>query len=159
MKTINRFGVPLLLAALLVSCAPQGPQTLTDADVASIRANVEGWDKAFNARDWAGVASFYTEDCIMMAPNTPTVQGRAAVEALFAQTPPFNAAGLEITEIDGRGDLAVVHGTYSMTFTIEGMPPFEDTGKWIEVRYKQADGSWLIHRDIYNSDVAPPKEG
>jgi len=157
MKTINRFGVLLLLAGLLISCAPQGPQSLTDADVASIRASVEAWDKAFNARDWAAVAAFYTEETIMMAPNVPAVKGRAGVQELFSKMPPFSAMALQVSEIDGRGDLAVAHGTYTMTVTIEGMPPFEDVGKWVEIRQKQADGSWLIHRDIYNSDIAPPK--
>jgi len=159
MQITIRCAVPLLLAALLVSCAPPGQQTLADADVAAIRASSEGWDKAYNERDWAALASFYTEDAIVMPPNVPAVKGRAGIEGFFAQTPPFSAAGLEITEIDGRGNLAVVSGTYSVTFTIEGMPPFEDVGKWVEIRHKQADGSWLIHRDIFNSDVAPPTEG
>jgi hypothetical protein len=79
MRKTVRSAVPLLLVALLVSCAPQGPQSLSDADVAAIRASVEAWEEAFNAHDWAAVAAFYTEDAVMMAPNTPAVKGRAAV--------------------------------------------------------------------------------
>jgi uncharacterized protein (TIGR02246 family) len=158
MQRIVRFAVPLLLVALLVSCAPQGPQSLSDADVAAIRASVEAWEEAFNAHDWAAVAAFYTEDAIMMAPNTPAVKGRAAVAELFSMMPPFSGMDLQASEIDGRGDLAVVRGTHTMTIMIEGMPPFEEVGKWVEIRQKQADGSWLIHRDIYNSDLPLLKE-
>jgi ketosteroid isomerase-like protein len=72
--------------------------------------------------------------------------------------PPFSGMDLQASEIDGRGDLAVVRGTHTMTIMIEGIPPFEEVGKWVEIRQKQADGSWLIHRDIYNSDLPLSKE-
>ncbi len=59
-------------------------------------------------------------------------------------------------EIAGRGDLAYVRGTYKLKIVLEGHDPIPDTGKYIEIRKKQADGSWLLYRDIFNSDVPLP---
>jgi ketosteroid isomerase-like protein len=43
-----------------------------------------------------------------------------------------------------------------MTIHIPNVPiPASDRGTYIELWEKQADGSWKIARDIYNSDVAP----
>jgi ketosteroid isomerase-like protein len=33
--------------------------------------------------------------------------------------------------------------------------PVKDTGKFIEIRRKEPNGSWLILRDFWNSDLAP----
>jgi hypothetical protein len=33
-----------------------------------------------------------------------------------------------------------------------------DVGKFIEVRKKQGDGAWLIHADMFNSDVCLESE-
>jgi hypothetical protein len=40
-----------------------------------------------------------------------------------------------------------------MTLHPEGAPrPVEEIGKYIEIRTRQADGSWPIAADIFNSD-------
>ena len=53
-----------------------------------------------------------------------------------------------------RDDLAYVLGTYTMTIVPPGAPgPIEDSGKYIEIRRRQPDGSWLISTDIFNSDL------
>jgi ketosteroid isomerase-like protein len=62
---------------------------------------------------------------------------------------------LTIDEIDGRADLAYVRGSYSMTLHPQGAPaPVDDVGKYLEIRMHQADGSWLLAVDIFNSDKA-----
>ena len=34
--------------------------------------------------------------------------------------------------------------------TIPGMPPMDDHGKFVDVRKRQADGSWLYEWDMFN---------
>jgi ketosteroid isomerase-like protein len=51
-----------------------------------------------------------------------------------------------------------VLGTYTMTIVPPGAPgPVNDSGKYVEVRRKQSDGSWLIAVDIFNSDLPAPQ--
>ena len=65
---------------------------------------------------------------------------------------------VEMLEIEGRGDLAYVRGTYSITVRPPGASgPTKDTGKCIEIWRKQADGSWKVIRDIFKSDL--PTQG
>ena len=122
-------------------------------DIAAIEEGSAAFVAAANADDWGGIAALYTEDAVLMPPNGPAVQGRADIEAFFAAFPPTSGFTLNPVEIDGRGDLAFVRGTYSLTLEIEGMEPTPDTGKYIEIRRRQPDGSWLLAVDIFNSDV------
>ena len=129
---------------------------LTDADKAAINAKTQAFINGVNAGDWAAVAATYTEDAIVLPPNAPAVRGRSAIEASFAEFPPISDFTITNTEVEGVGDLAYLVGTYTITMTPEGAEPIHDTGKFIEIRKKQADGSWLLHRDIYNSDAPAP---
>jgi ketosteroid isomerase-like protein len=158
-------GEPMtrLLTALgiLLLAAPAGfSQTagLPDKDVAAIRAQTADFAKGLNAADFASVAGLYAETATFMPPNQPLVSGRAAIEAWLKGFPPVKDFALQIVEVDGRGDIAFCRGTYSMTIAPPGAPaPVKDTGKYIEVRRRQKDGSWKIVADIFNSDLPEAK--
>ncbi len=152
MKRSKTLAVLAVLSISLAACAG-GAASLSDADIAAIEEVSASFAAAANANDWGGVAALYTEDAVLMPPNGPAVEGQAAIEAFFAAYPPFSGFTLNPVEIDGRGDLAFVRGTYSLTLEIEGMEPTPDTGKYIEIRRRQPDGSWLLAADIFNSDV------
>jgi ketosteroid isomerase-like protein len=127
---------------------------LTDADIAAMKASTETFGQAWASKDYDTLMALYTTDAIMMPPNAPLAQGGAALRAFMENFPPVKEANLTIEEIDGRKDLAYVRGSYSITIEMEGVPePVLDTGKYIEIRVKQQDGSWLISRDIFNSDL------
>ena len=60
---------------------------------------------------------------------------------------------VELAFGDGHDDLAYVRGTYTMTLQPEGAPnAIEDTGKFLDIRKKQPDGSWVWTVDMYSSD-------
>jgi ketosteroid isomerase-like protein len=141
---------------------------LTDEDVAAIKASTEAYVQAMRSKDWAAlaalyteVAALYTEDAVWMPPNQPIIRGRAAIQAWNEAYPPVTEFNLTIEEIDGFGNLAYVRGASSTTMEPEGAPePIRSTGKYIEIRRKQQDGSWLISIDIFNSalPLPPPSE-
>jgi len=144
----------MLLAMFMSACQAPAPPALSDADVAAIRTANASYASAVKARDWAALAALYAQDAIILPPNHPPVTGRADIKAYFEGFPPMSAFEVPAVEIEGRGDLALIRGTYSMTINQEGAAPVTDSGKWMEMRRKHADGSWLILRDIWNSDVA-----
>jgi uncharacterized protein (TIGR02246 family) len=134
---------------------------LSVGDVAAIKASINAYVQAVRIEDWTAVAALYTEDAVCMPPNQPIVQGREAILTWLEAYPTMTEFNLIGIEIEGCGDLAYVVGTISMTVAPEGAPePIQDTGKFLEIRRKQEDGSWLIAVDMFNSDLPlpPPPE-
>ena len=145
----------------VLSCAALGcqaaPAKLSEADVAALRAGVDSIEAQILSHRDSAAAAHYTENAVFMTPNLPAVQGRAAIRAWFAAGPPFSAFTLTPVEVDGAGDLAYVRGTWTLGIAAVGKTPaIEDHGKFLEVRRKQANGSWLMVADIFNSDVPLP---
>ena len=104
-----------------------------------------------NAKDWDALAALYTEDAVMMAPDAPAIEGRAAIREFFVAFPPVESMQLNQIEVEGRGDLAFVRGAFTMTLeSDEG--PVEQVGKYLEIRRREADGVWRLHVDIFNID-------
>jgi len=127
--------------------------SLLSEDIAAIKAVSKSFVEAVNSNDWVSLITTYSEHTVLMPPNSPEVEGRANILAFFEAFPPTSDFSLEIVEIEGRGDMAYVRGTYTMTFTPEEGNSITDSGKYLEIRRKQADGSWLLSRDMFNSDI------
>jgi ketosteroid isomerase-like protein len=130
---MRRFILGALLG--LAACTPAAPTPagLTDADRAAIQA--------------------YTEDAVLMPPNDRLVQGAAAIREYLSAFPPVLEFSLMNESVEGAGDLAYVRGRYAMKLGLPGEPV--DSGKYVEVRRRGADGSWKLTVDIWNSSLTP----
>ena len=144
-------GMILVLAACRVA-----PPALSEGDKTAIRAATDTFVANARARRDSANAQLYTENGSFMVPNMGIAEGRAAIRAHLAAFPLMSDFTLTPIEIDGRGDLAYVRGTYSFKIVgSDGHQVGEDHGKYLEVRRKQPDGNWLIVADIFNSDLPP----
>ena len=133
------------------------PPPLAEADKTAIRAVTDSFVAYATVRRDSATASLYTENASLMPPNAGIVEGRAAIRAWFEQFPPMSEFVLTPVEVDGRGDLAYVRGTYALTIAAaSGRPAAPDHGKYLEIRRRQTDGKWLIAVDIFNSDLPLP---
>ncbi|MFN0009251.1 MAG: YybH family protein [Planctomycetota bacterium] len=159
---ISRAVAVLTLVALsacksMECCEPQAcTASLSKADRAAISANSAAWLKAVRAADWAATAAGYTTDAMLMPPNMPAISGREAIHEFFATFPPIVSMEVEDTEVGGCCDVAYVRGTYRMAIAPPGMDTIHESGKYIEIRRKQADGTWLKLRDMFSSDGPAP---
>ena len=151
---------PWLLATLAcaaLACRP-APPPLTEADKTAIRAVTDSFVANARARRDSANALLFTDNATFMPPNGGPVEGRAAIRAWLEAFPPMTEITIMPVEIDGRGDLAYVRGTYALTIAAaSGRPAMPDHGKYLEVRRRQTDGRWLVHIDIFNSDVPVPE--
>ena len=149
----------LLIATMAAGCGAEAAITgapLSSAAEADIRQSTADFVTAALANDADALASLYTEDALFMPPNEPAVVGRDAIRTRLAADT-YQAFTLQVSSVEGRGDLAYSRGTYTIRFQPGNEGDFiDDTGKWLVVHRKQADGSWLTLTDIYNSDE-PPK--
>jgi ketosteroid isomerase-like protein len=150
--------IGLFVGALWIG--PERVGGLSDEGVAAINGAVDRYSQAFATNDWPTFVTHYAEDAVAMPPNAPAVQGRAAILEMAESWPTVTAFSPMVAEIDGCRDLAFLRGSYTFSVMPEGVPePLEDTGKYIEIWRQQADGSWLIAAEIWNSDNPPPAPG
>ena len=145
------------LSVLVVSLAApavraQAPGALPAQDVAAIRA-ASAASAAAAGKDMAAWFAILADDVVLLPANAPAIAGRAAAEKYFRGFPPFKDLRVEPIEIEGRGDLAYVRGRYSIVVTPPGAPEQRDSGKYLEIWRKQADGTWKMTRDISTSDL------
>jgi uncharacterized protein (TIGR02246 family) len=122
---------------------------------------------AFNAKDAAKLASFYTEDGTLMPPNQPMVKGRPNIEAYWRGAFEQGVAGLQLRPIESAiaGAQGFEVGTATVTLKTGGTPTtpggvggggvVTDTAKYVVVFKRTAEG-WKMAYDIYNSDLAAP---
>ena len=135
--------------------AKPAPGTLSAQDVAAIRATTDRFTELMLARDFDKLAQLYTADAAVLPPNQPVVQGQAQIKTWLEAFPKTTRFSIEFQEIEGRDDLAYVRGSYSMTVEPDGTPgPVDDVGKFLEIRKRQADGSWPLAVDMFSSDNA-----
>jgi ketosteroid isomerase-like protein len=110
---------------------------------------------AYNRHDAPALAALYATDGEVMPPNTKTVKGPRALQALFKS---FWDEGdvtiaLKTVEADGTGDLAYEVGNY----TLKGKTgKVNDQGKYIVV-WKKIRGHWKLYRDIFNTNKPASK--
>ncbi len=160
-----RLHLSLLFLLSITACAPPAEEaveeaTTTEADLNAISEVREQEIAAINAGDVEGFLTVLTEDVIGMPPNEPALIGKDAVgswtQSLVDQ---FAVQGVYTSsDIVVAGDWAFEHfsGNWTLTPKARG-ESIAETFKGIHIYQRQADGSWKIAWDTWNSDnpVAP----
>ena len=154
----------LVLGLVFVACtgAPAPPPDTSEADAAAIREQNPQWLAAYNAGDAAAIGMFYTEDAISLRPDGPPVVGREAiVQQLTDFFEKFSASQTStVDEVSVSGDLAFARGSWNTHQTPKaGGDEQVRTGKWLELYKRQADGSWLAWRWMWNEEPAEGMAG
>ncbi|MCJ7521880.1 MAG: DUF4440 domain-containing protein [Dehalococcoidia bacterium] len=114
--------------------------------------------EAFNRGDVAAAVEFYTDDAKFLHPNTEIVSGKQAIKEFFETGRAFGLRRInfESIEVGYDGDLAYERGVINMDLEPEGGQAMVDRGKYLVVMKRQADGSWKVAVDIWNSDLPQP---
>jgi uncharacterized protein (TIGR02246 family) len=161
--TMKCFAIVVVLLGL--GTAPGHSQRRT---VPALDALLADLVTAFNARDFAKLASFYADDAVWMPPDTPMIRGRANIEATFKKA--FERTGvlkLTVSESEVADARAVAMGTYTVTISLG--TPASVTGarggggtlvfpaKFLTV-FKRIGNDWKIAYDMQNADQPPPAQ-
>lgn len=134
-----------------------------EADIAAIEEVLNQYAVSSNAGDFELWLSLHADDVVKMPPDAPAIFGKEDLRAYFK--PAFDnfntSCVLYPEEVQVDGDLGFARGTYSILITpkaggetISVMPD----GKYLTICKRQADGSWKISHDCYNSNVPPTVE-
>jgi uncharacterized protein (TIGR02246 family) len=154
LNQLIKSAIILMIALLLfLNCQPaqQDSTKIREAIVAANGTFVE----AFNSGDAAGVAALYTAEGQLLPGNSDFVTGTQAIQEFWqgAMDMGIKSAKLETIEVEGMGKMAYEVGKYQLF--VEGGQML-DQGKYIVV-WKQIDGEWKLHRDIWNTSMPSPK--
>ncbi len=130
------------------------------ADIAAVEAVVTAELSSIVAGDIAANVAMLTDDAVIMPPNEPSVIG-AEVEGWFTEILEAFAvsAGEYVShDISIHGDVAIDHYVGELTMTPAGSDePITESMKGIHILERQADGSWKISYDIWNSNKPLPE--
>jgi ketosteroid isomerase-like protein len=143
------------LALLLSGCADT-PKDTRVADQNTIRALDAAWSKSAAAKDLDGTVGYYAPDASVLAPNAPIASTPADIRAGWnAILGPDSSISWQANkvEVSRSSDLAYIQGIYQLTTKDAAGNPSIDRGKFVEVWKKQADNSWKVVSDIFNSDM------
>ena len=158
----------ILLAALLAvsvifiySCNDSKTEATAAADSFNldsvktvIAASNASYGGHFATQDSAGFTSHYTSDACISPSGVPQICGTQGIASFFNMGHQMGIRDIKLTtkEVLGGKDAVVETGTYEL-FGAQGMSL--EKGKFI-VMWKEENGTWKMHRDIWNSDAPPP---
>ena len=138
---------------LIPACGPIERDKGTD--VSAIEAVSAARAKAFNEGDAGGIAIYFTDDGMLMAPGAPSTSGRESVrkyyQSIFDQYKTQLESGYE--EVKVSGDLAYGIGFAKVKLVPHGGgDTLVSTAKYVNILRRQGDGSWLTTHDIWNAN-------
>jgi uncharacterized protein (TIGR02246 family) len=156
MFVARTFSVLCLTSFSVIACQPKSDPAapLTDTDRRAITEAVARLDQAVLAGNPRGAVALYADDAVVGHPNAPQLRGRAAIQKFFEGIPRMSAFKQDVVEVEGRGDVAYTWVRFDMAAHPPGAKvPLKDTGKLLAIWRKQPDGSWLVSRAVWNSDL------
>ena len=165
MKNINRSAalIGAAASALLVgACNQSGGKSDPAAAEKAIKADQVKWNDDFKAKNLEALLSHYADDAFFVAPGVQA-EGSTAIRKLYAGALADNYFSVELAsdkvDVASSGDLAYSRGHFSE----KGQDPktkkiVSDSGWFLTVYKKQADGSWKAVEDFAAADPSKQKE-
>jgi ketosteroid isomerase-like protein len=150
----------IAIAFVFNSCANEPSKTeevasfSLDSVKTAIAASNAVFSASFPAGDSAAFTNCYTTDGCIMVTNMPRMCGAQAIRSFFSGGYQMGVRGVTLTteEVIGGKEGVVETGKYEM-FMADNVSA--DKGKYM-VLWKEENGKWKMHRDIWNSDGPPP---
>ena len=149
-----------LITGVLSSCNNDAAKTETtagfslDSAKASIEASNKVYGACFASGDSTAFVNCYTSDACIMPTGMPKMCGTQAILGFFNGGRKMGITNIALTteEVMGGKDAVVETGKYEL---FVGDKVSAEKGKYIIV-WKEDNGKWKMHRDIWNSDAPPP---
>lgn len=151
-----------LVTLALASCASARPFASPVYEGPDAEAIMQVWriyERGIDASDLDLWLSLWDENGIQFPPDEAMHRGKAEIRAANVDFFPAYQMRMKISpqEIVVIGDYAYSSGGYVLDFSERGSGEWTQVdGKFLTVLRRQADGSWKLWRDCFNSN--PPKD-
>jgi uncharacterized protein (TIGR02246 family) len=143
------------LVCLVYGCS-RGNKVDIEAEKAALRQADTDWAATLAAKDLDGFLGYFAPDAVVLPPHLPAMNGAEAIRQWA--TTSFNFPGFAVTwnvtsvEVAAAGDMGYTLGDFTFHVEFDGTP-LDDHGKYVTNWKKQADGTWKVVVDAFNSDV------
>lgn len=130
----------------------------TARDIAALEAADQAWVKAFNSGNAQAAADLYDEKGVLLPPDAPAVNGRAAIKDFLGKEMAGAAKAGVSFSLGAKpaggvsGDMGWQSGSYAVK---DKSGKVVEAGKYLSVSMKKG-GKWFYVRDTWNADAAPP---
>lgn len=106
------------------------------------------------------ILAMYVDDAISLPSYEPMIKGKSAMKKKMEmdENSGFKMTDFKLTtmEVFNSGDYAYEVGSYELSMEAEGAPEsWTDNGKYLTVYEKQADGSWKVKAETWNTNNNP----
>jgi ketosteroid isomerase-like protein len=156
-RQLKRLAVLAVMGAAAVACGNSVPREFGKEDVAALRTMTQQFQDAYNAKDSAKVAGYFSGAGALMPPNSSAVRGSDAIKGYYDIRFSEGATDLKLdpTTVNGSGSLAYLKGTYSFRNTPEGGPETRDRGKFLWIARLFPGNAWKFEEQMWSSDLPP----
>ena len=156
---IKFLGIVVLTIIFLSSCNNEAVKTekaafSLDGAKAAIAASNKVFGACFATGDSVAFANCYTNDGCIYNANMPKICGADGIKSFLSVG--YNSGIRNVVliteEVIGGREAVVETGKYEV-FIADNISV--EKGKFVVV-WKEENGKWKMHRDIWNSDAPPP---
>jgi uncharacterized protein (TIGR02246 family) len=153
---MRKYSVALVSIVLLVASGCVKKVDLEAERAAIMKADAE-WGAAVAAKDAETFLGYFAADAVLQAPHLSQINGIDGIRQWATESMAF--PGFAVTwqatsaDVAASGDMGYTLGTFTFHMTMPDGSPVDDHGKYTTIWKKQADGTWKVAIDTFNSDV------
>jgi len=158
MMSLRNLVLGVVSAAMLTACAQQEATDTTETpvtpalDAEAFSTQVGQFVATWNTEGGSALGTMIAEDAVLMQPDGPAIEGRAAILTALADGYD-NALIQQVTTVDevlAVGDLAYGRGTWTLNPTAAAGDLASMSGQWSALYQPGPDGQWQIWRWMWN---------
>lgn len=149
-----------VLAITLAGCerhAGNGGSASADSAKAAIKADEKSWNAQFKSKDLEGLLGHYADNAYLVAPGVKPASGSMEIRKAYADATSDQAFDVtfasERIDVAASGDLAYARGRFTEKYTDpKTQKVMTDSGSYVTIYKKQADGGWKALEDFAVAD-------
>ena len=146
----------LFCTAVFLACLFLTPAAYADGVKAAIEAANGQFSATAAKGDTAALAALYSPDAQVMPAGSEPIRGTEAIQKFWQGALDSGVAviGLKTIEVFGHAPTATEVGEYELR---DKAGKVLDHGKYVVV-WQHVDGKWKLLRDMFSTNVPPPKK-
>jgi uncharacterized protein (TIGR02246 family) len=134
-----------------------GGAASADSVKEAIKADEKKWNEQFRSQNLEGLLGHYTDDAYFVVPGMKPATGSTEIRQIYAKA--MTDQNFQVSfasdkiDVSGSGDLAYSRGRFSEKYADpKTQKVMTDSGSYVTVYKKQADGSWKAVEDFAVAD-------